>query len=400
MGRFTAFKLGSTLLATYLVTACTMEQVANPPVKPINSTPLPVCTPPTPTPSPAPIVRYQESAWEKLPNWPGDQLVASFTTWKASCVRLKKQAIWQTICADADKLPADASAIHEFMESRLKPLRLQNDDGSSNGLITGYYEPIYPGSLQRSSTARYPLYAPPKNMITVALDSLYPELKGKRLRGVVQGQKLVPYPSRAEIASKGLDAPVLAWLNDPVDVQFMQVQGSGRVLLDSGKMLRIGYADQNGHPYTPVGRWLVQQGIMPASDVTMQSIRNWANKNPSRVEVLLDSNPSYVFFRTLPDSLEGPIGSLGIPLNAEHSIAVDVSMIPLGSPVFINTSRPDNQAPLQKLVAAQDTGGAIKGSVRADFFWGTGSEAGELAGRMKQSGELWLLWPKEASPPQ
>ena len=267
------------------------------------------------------------------------------------------------------------------------------------GLITGYYEPIYSGSLQRSEKAPYPLYAPPKNMITVALESLYPELKGKRLRGVIQGQKLVPYPSRAEIVRKGVDAPVIAWLTDPMDVQFMQIQGSGRVQLENGKQLRLGYADQNGHPYTPVGRWLVRQGYMPASEVSMQSIRDWAKQNPQQVEALLDSNPSYVFFRALPESDEGPLGSLGIPLQAEQSIAVDASMIPLGSPVYINTSRPDTAEPLQKLVAAQDTGGAIKGSVRADYFWGTGSSAGELAGKMKQSGELWLLWPKTAAHP-
>lgn len=343
--------------------------------------------------------KYQPVSWQDLPGWPGNEMLASFKAWKSGCVRLKNQVVWSPVCAEAMQLAEDETAIRSFLESRLQPLQIQNANGTTDGLITGYYEPIYRGSLTQTGMARYPLYGVPKNLITVALDDVYPELKGKRLRGKLIGQKLVAYPDRAEITRKGVDAPILAWLNDPLDVQFMQVQGSGRVRLDNGNELRLGYADQNGRPYSPIGRWLVQQGEIPASEVSMQSIRAWAASHPDKIEPLLDSNPSYVFFRTLPASNGGPIGSLNIPLTAEYSIAVDPATIPLGSPVFLATTRPDNQTPVQKLVAAQDTGGAIKGQVRADYFWGTGPDAGELAGKMKQPGKLWLLWPKSAPLP-
>ena len=323
-----------------------------------------------------------------------------FQTWRVGCPRLQKNAVWAPICKEAAHVQANTQAIRDFLQHRLTPYQLHNPDNSSTGLITGYYEPVYAGSLSKSNTSTQPVYGPPSDMITVALEDVYPELKGKRLRGRVVGNKLVPFPDRGEIVKNGVKAPVLAWLNDPMDVQFLQIQGSGRVQLANGQQLRLGYADQNGRPYKPVGRWLVEQGLMAASDVSMQSIRAWAQANPKRVDELLNSNPSYVFFRTLPASNDGPIGSLGVPLTAAYSIAVDPKTIPLGSMAFIATTRPDNDGGIYRLVAAQDTGGAIRGSVRADFFWGTGDAAGELAGKMKQTGSLWLLWPKDQPMPK
>ncbi|QLI80136.1 MltA domain-containing protein [Chitinibacter fontanus] len=337
-------------------------------------------------------LRYQERTWHELPAWQADQLTQGWASWLKGCA--KPRAAWATICAEAKSVANNTAAIRRFIETKLSPYQLINPDGNELGLITGYYEPVYPGSLTRTTTANQPVYAPPKDMITVALDEVYPELKGKRLRGRIVGNKLVPYPDRAQIVAKGIDAPVLAWLTDPVHVQFLQIQGSGRVQLTNGQQLRLGYADQNGRPYKPVGRWLVEQGLMDASDVSMQSIIAWAKANPARIDELLNSNPSYVFFRTLPTSEDGPIGSLGVPLSAGYSIAVDPNTIPLGSLAFIATTRPDNAGGIHRMVAAQDTGGAIRGSVRADFFWGTGDAAGELAGKMKQDGRLWLLWPK------
>lgn len=371
------------LAISCMLAACTLTQPVQPPLQAV----LPVQE------------KYTVATWSDLPNWADSRLQEGFNAWKSGCVRLKNNPVWGSVCAQASTITNDTPSIRNFLESSLIPLQLKNPDGSTDGLITGYYEPVYQGSLTRTDTARYPLYGQPKDLITVALDEVYPELKGKRLRGKLVGQKLVPYPDRAAISKKGVDAPVLAWLNDPLDVQFMQVQGSGRVKLENGEELRLGYADQNGRPYVPIGRWLVQQGEIAASDVTMQSIRAWAAANPKRTDNLLDSNPSYVFFRTLPASNAGPIGSLGIPLTAEYSIAVDPTTIAQGSLVFIATTRPDNAQVLNRLVAAQDTGGAIRGQVRADYFWGTGNDAGELAGKMKQSGKLWLLWPKSAPLP-
>ncbi|MET3718096.1 membrane-bound lytic murein transglycosylase [Pseudomonas sp. PvP001] len=235
-------------------------------------------------------------------------------------------------------------------------------------------------------------------MISVQLDSLYPELKGKRLRGRLDGQVLRPYDDAATIQRQGINAPVVAWMRDPMDLQFLQIQGSGRLQLDSGRQLRVGYADQNGHPYRPVGRWLVEQGLLKKEEVSMGRIREWAVANPQRVPELLASNPSYVFFSLRPDSNEGPRGSLNVPLTAGYSVAIDRKVIPLGSLLWLSTTRPDG-SPVVRPVAAQDTGGAIAGEVRADLFWGTGDEAGELAGNMKQEGQVWLLWPKGAALP-
>ena len=270
---------------------------------------------------------------------------------------------------------------------------LRSAQNDANGLITGYYEPVYPGSLTRSETAHVAVYGVPDDMIVVDLASVYPELKGKRLRGRLEGRVLKPYDTAEVINREGAKAPVLAWLTDPMDLQFLQIQGSGRIQLEDGRQLRVGYADQNGHPYRPIGRWLVEQGLLKKEDVSMGSIHAWAEANPQRVPELLASNPSYVFFSTRPDSNEGPRGSLNVPLTAGYSVAIDRKVIPLGSLLWLSTTRPDG-SPVVRPVGAQDTGGAISGEVRADLFWGTGPEAGELAGNMKQQGQIWMLWPK------
>lgn len=268
-------------------------------------------------------------------------------------------------------------------------------------MVTGYYEPLIHGSLEPSARYRWPIRGVPKDMLTIELGEVYPDLKSLRLRGRVVGNKVVPYWSRAEIdqLDAKLPAPTLMWASDPIDLFFLQVQGSGRVQLPDGQLLRIGYADQNGHPYQSIGRWLVAQGELRLDQASMQGIRAWAERNPKRLRELLNANPSYVFFRQLPSSDAGPIGALGVPLSAGRSIAVDPRYVPLGAPVFLATTEPLSSRPLERLVLAQDTGGAIKGAVRADFFWGFGHEAGQQAGRMKQKGRMWVLLPKGMSPP-
>ncbi len=387
----------ASLLAGFF-TACGTAPSTLPTPAPNEPSPAPTITSPAPTAPTSP--KYVATTWQQLPLWSQDELIKGFQTWRNGCIKLQKNPVWAPICQDAAQVQPNSVAIRSFLQTRLTPYQLQNPDNSTTGLITGYYEPIYAGSMLQSNTAKNPVYAPPSDMITVALDEVYPELKGKRLRGKLVGNKLVPFPDRAGIVKNGINAPVLAWLNDAMDVQFLQIQGSGRVKLANGQEIRLGYADQNGRPYKPVGRWLVEQGLIPAADVSMQSIRAWAQANPNRVEELLNSNPSYVFFTKLPPSSAGPIGSLGVSLTAAYSIAVDPKTIPLGSMAFIATTRPDNDGGIHRLVAAQDTGGAIRGSVRADFFWGTGDAAGELAGKMKQTGSLWLLWPKDQPLPK
>jgi membrane-bound lytic murein transglycosylase A len=287
---------------------------------------------------------------------------------------------------------------------------VQGADGRETGLVTGYYEPLLAGSRTRSARFGVPLYAAPDDLLTVDLAALYPELKDKRVRGRVEGRRVVPYWPRADIEN-GV-APVagreLVYVENAVEAFFLQIQGSGRVVLADGSVMRVGYADQNGHPYRSIGRVLIERGEIAPERASMQGIREWGRRHPERLPALLNENPSYVFFREVPPpaagsleaTIDGPIGSLGVPLLRERTIAVDPRSIPLGAPVFLDTTWPLSSRPLQRLMLAQDTGGAIRGAVRADFFWGFGDAAGREAGRMRQDGRMWLLWPKGAALPR
>ncbi|MBF8723233.1 murein transglycosylase A [Pseudomonas guariconensis] len=349
-------------------------------------------------PEPHAVATYASATWQDLPNVSDSDLLAGFQAWRNGCEKLKRDPVWASTCEAAARMPDDAAQVRAFLQQNLQVYGLRSAENNANGLITGYYEPVYPGSLEQTETAHVPVYGVPEDMIVVDLASVYPELKGKRLRGRIEGRVLKPYDTAEVIYRDGAKAPVLAWLTDPMDLQFLQIQGSGRIQLGDGRQLRVGYADQNGHPYRPIGRWLVEQGQLKKEDVTMGSIHAWAQANPQRVPELLASNPSYVFFSTRPDSNEGPRGSLNVPLTAGYSVAIDRKVIPLGSLLWLSTARPDG-TPVTRPVGAQDTGGAITGEVRADLFWGTGPEAGELAGNMKQQGQIWLLWPKGAPLP-
>ncbi|MCC7633193.1 murein transglycosylase A [Stenotrophomonas rhizophila] len=347
----------------------------------------------------APANPYLKADWKALPAVTDADLQAGFAAWRSACPRLKTDPNWAPTCSAAANVATTPDAIRQFLQNSLDVYALRAGGNRADGLITGYYEPIYPGSLTRTAKATVPVYGVPGDMVSVQLDSLYPELKGKRLRGRVDGRVLRPYDDAATIAARGVKAPVLAWLTHPMDLQFLQIQGSGRIALADGRHLRIAYADQNGHPYRPIGRWLVAQGELKKEDVTMDAIRAWANAHPARIPELLASNPSYVFFAKGPDGDEGPRGSLNVPLTAGYSVAVDRTVVPLGSLLWLSTTRPDG-TPVVRPVAAQDTGGAIAGEVRADLFWGTGDAAGKLAGDMKQKGNIWMLWPKGVALPK
>jgi membrane-bound lytic murein transglycosylase A len=238
-------------------------------------------------------------------------------------------------------------------------------------------------------------------MIVVELAELYPELKHLRLRGRLEGRKLVPYFSRAEWApQESKRSPeALLWIDDPIDLFFMQIQGSGQVQLTDGKRVRLNYADQNGHPYRSIGRWLIERGELKAEQASMQGIKSWAKANPARLAELLNANPSLVFFRELPVEGSGPQGAMGLHLTPERSLAVDPRHVPLGAPIWLATTRPNSEQALTRLMLAQDTGGAIRGVVRADFYWGSGAEAGSQAGKMRQQGGMWVLLPKAYQPP-
>lgn len=315
---------------------------------------------------------------------------------------MRNQPEWRGVCtASATVRPNDSRAIRSFFESRFIPHQLRDSSGADTGLVTGYYEPLLRGSRTKRAPYLTPLYGVPDNMLTIDLAAVYPELKGMRLRGRIEGKKVTPYPSRAEIEANGLlKGKEIVWVDNPIEAFFLQIQGSGRVELAAGpgrgETIRLGYADQNGHPYKSIGRWLVEKGEMTLEEASMQSIQAWAAARPGRLDELLNVNPSYVFFSEskVTDASIGPNGALGVPLTPERSIAIDPQTVPLGAPVFLATTQPNRPEPLQRLVMAQDTGGAIRGVVRADYFWGFGAAAGQLAGRTKQQGRMWVLLPK------
>ncbi|MFQ5345477.1 MAG: murein transglycosylase A [Mariprofundus sp.] len=343
---------------------------------------------------------YVKSQWDALPDWRLVSLGPSLQALRAECVSLQKKTQWQQICAEAGLLDADNNAgLRSFFERYFIPWQLRNGDGTDQGLITGYYEPLLYGSREKTERYRFPVYGEPDDLLVIDLSKLYPQLKGMRLRGRVEGRRVVPYYDRADIDSK--HPPVgkeILWVDDEISLFFLQVQGSGRVQLPNGSIVKLGYANQNGHPYASIGKKLVEMGELTLAQASLQSIRQWGIDHPDRLKELLYSNPSYVFFREMPDSQSSAVGAMGIPLTAGYSMAVDRRTIPLGLPVFLATTWPNTDKPLNRLMLAQDTGGAIKGTIRGDFFWGFGGEAGKQAGSMKQKGRMWVLFPKDMQP--
>ncbi len=368
-----------------------------PPVCPV----CPVC-PEAEPPPPPPAEPLQPAAWSELDGWLHDRHAEAWPALLQSCATLAARPHWNGACRAAEALgtsPSDEDA-RIYFETWFVPWRAVNPDGGREGMVTGYYEPVIAGSRETSATYRWPVHAPPDDMLVIDLTETHPDLRHMRLRGRLEGNRVVPYWTRGEIAQMGedLSAPVLFWAENAVDLFFLHVQGSGQVELPDGSRARVGYADQNGHPYASIGRWLIDQGELTLEQVSMQGIRDWARRNPERLGEMLEANPSYVFFRELPLNGDGPIGALGVPLTPARSIAVDPRHIPQGVPIFLSTTYPLSEKPLRRLVLAQDTGSAIRGVVRADFYWGTGREAGERAGRMKQSGRMWALLPRGMTP--
>ena len=387
-------RLQAALVPLLFLAACAV------PPKPAVVVP-PVVPPVTPIAPVAPVAPFAVNKWEMLPDWQKVDLQQSWQAFQQSCRALKNKPGWQAVCKQAAELTqTDNEALRAFFEASFTPYQVFNPDGTSQGLITGYYEPRLLGSRVKTARFKYPLYAVPDDLLTIDMSELYPQFKGMRLRGRLEGKRVVPYFDRADIdGGKGaLVGRELFWVENAVELFFLQIQGSGRIELEDGSLVKVGYADQNGHPYVSIGRKLIDMGELKLEQASMQGIKNWAEQNPEKLAALLEANPSYVFFRELPDGLSAPLGALGVPLTNEYSIAIDPRTIPLGAPVFLSTTYPNQAAPLNRLMLAQDTGGAIRGAVRADFFWGFGDQAGALAGRMKQRGQMWVLFPKGAEP--
>jgi membrane-bound lytic murein transglycosylase A len=345
--------------------------------------------------------RLTRVTWQSLSGWGTDDPTPALDAFLQGCATLSSQPVWRHVCGASQMMKNRRPAeVTRFFETEFEPYQVINADESDTGTITGYYEPLLRGSRTRTNEFRHPLYAPPQDLITVDLGEVYPDLKNRRLRGRIVGNKLVPYLERGDIEAdtnplRGLE---LVWVDDSVESFFLQIQGSGQILLPDGSRMRIGYADQNGHPFRSLAGLLIRRGEIKAERASMQGIKEWAIRNPRKVQQFMNGNPSYVFFKELPNELTGPIGTLGVPLTAERSIAVDQRVIPLGVPVFLSTTFPSTRTELNRLMVAQDTGGAINGGVRADFYWGFGDAAGNQAGKMKQQGRMWVLLPRGYNP--
>ncbi len=365
---------------------------------------------------------YEPVSAEALPPVSDADLVAAWPAWLASCTAFARgdgpnANAWRAACEAALAVEPIAPVLRNYFARHFDAYRIlvqmrgragaepQALAASDRGWITGYYEPVLEGSRTRTSRFTVPLHRRPDDLLTVDLASVYPELAGKRVRGRLvetdKGRRVVPYWSREELAGGArLVGAELLWVEDPVEAFFLQVQGSGRVRLPDGSVVRVGYADVNGHPYRSIGRWLVERGELALEEASMQGIQAWARANPQRRDELLNQNPSYVFFRELPlgDPNAGPLGTLNVALTAGYSVAVDPQFVPLGAPLVIATRHPATNAPLVRLVLAQDTGGAIRGPLRFDLFWGSGREAGAIAGRQRHDASAWLLVPKGVAP--
>jgi membrane-bound lytic murein transglycosylase A len=325
------------------------------------------------------------ATFEALPGWNQDEASKALQHFKTNCQAGASQKLFGELC-NIEVQPRDALV---FFETQFEPYRIMQVNGDDTPLLTGYYEPLLHGSLEQSDRYRYPVYGVPDDLIIVELAALYPELKGLRLRGRLDGNRLLPYADR-EAITRG-DLPVLCWVDDRVSLFFLEVQGSGRIALDNGDTMYVGYANQNGHPYRSIGKYLIEQGALTAEEVSLRSIRQWLREHPDSIDEVLNHNPSQIFFSK---KAQPATGALGLVLTPERSIAVDRHYIPLGTMLYLESQDPVTNEPIAKTVFAQDTGGAIKGEVRADYFWGFGLEAEEKAGGMKAPLTLWILLPK------
>lgn len=358
------------------------------------------------------IVR--EVSFSQLPGWDKAEFSKSLLAFQTSCRAFIKQdperivgtdkidlqvKDWQPTCQAALGIaPVDENSAKQFFQQWFSPVEFYNGK-LITGLFTGYYMPLLKGSYTQSAEFNVPIYEVPKNLITVDLGLYYADLKNRKVVGRLQDNKLVPFYTREEINNGAVDktAPVLLWVKNKLDRLFMEIQGTGIIELEDGKRVYIGYDAQNGFPYTAVGGVLIKRGILTRENASMQAIKKFFDANPQQTDEVINQNKSFVFFRKL--SLDAALGSQGVALTPGYSLAIDKQWIPMGAPLWLSTSRPDVKnpsanKPMRRLMIAQDTGGAIRGTVRGDVFWGGGDRATLIAGHMKNEGHYWLLLPK------
>jgi membrane-bound lytic murein transglycosylase A len=353
--------------------------------------------------------------FNQILDWRVDNHAQAFDTFLRSCNRIIKKpahtimgingfaghaSAWQDACYPALELRHGVSpdTARQFFENWFNPYKL-SFNGQSQGLFTGYYEPQLRGSRHASDKYNVALYRRPPDLITANLGLFRSDWRGREVAGRIKGKRLVPYASRAVIDKgvlKGRRLELL-WVDNAIDAFFLHIQGSGQVLMENGEIVRVAYAGRNGHPYYAIGRDLVKRGEITAQNISLQTIRAWLEEHPKQASTIMHKNKSYIFFRELKLSKrasKGPIGAAGVELTPGRSLAVDRKYFPMGAPMWLDSVHPLTKKPLRRLMVSQDTGGAITGPVRGDFFWGTGPGAGEAAGRMKNMGQLYILLPK------
>ncbi len=386
------------LLSCLLVSACTPASKTNIPDVPANI---------SSTIEEDKTLNIKPVFFSDLPNWGNDSFKNFNVAFTRSCNRILKNTPsknfgreasfgqmqeWQIACRKYKNINAtDAVALRSFFETTFVPYEVSAGN-DAQGLFTGYYEASLKGSRTRQGVYQIPLRARPDDLVMVQLGNFRDELKGQRIAGRIIGGNLKPYESHEEIVKGGLPPAqdnTLVWVDNAVDAFFLQIQGSGIVDLEDGTTMRVGYAGQNGHPYYAIGRELISRGALTKENVSMQSIRAWLARNPDQAQEIMFTNKSYVFFREITGA--GPIGGEGLALTPMRSLAIDRSIIPYGMPVWVDINHPEID---NKLMVTQDTGGAIRGPVRGDFFWGHGDYAQGQAGEMKAQGRYWFLMPK------
>jgi membrane-bound lytic murein transglycosylase A len=307
----------------------------------------------------------------------------------------------QTSFLDLIRRRPSPSELSRTLEEEYLLLRAAGRKGNRRVLFTGYFEPVYPGSLTPDDTYRHPLYRRPGDLVRIDLTPFGDAFRGKRITARIEGQKVLPYHSRREIEEQGAlegRGLELAWLRDPVDVAFLHIQGSGRIALPDGSAVSVGYAGSNGRPYRSIGRYLIEHDLVSREEMSMQAIRRFLETHPDRQAEVLNHNPSYVFFSPKPN---GPFGNINVQLTPGRSLALDDDLFPKGALCFVSVKKPvvaDGRilewVDMQRFMVNQDTGGAIRGAGRADIFWGRGPYAETAAGHMKHQGDLYVLLKK------
>lgn len=428
--------------AAAILAACSVQPVPMP-----NTGTLPTTQIPQHTPMPNAAVSmgyvhrpagsaasYRAVPFGALPQWTVQPFSGSLSAFQNSCIKLAAQADWRNVCLAAAQTPRNDAAAKSFFERYFTPWEVSHNN-QLGGTVTGYYEPVLHGDVRPTGRARYPIYGIPQDFVSVPLPASLRNSKAsvrispsgrnsgvissngaytanlaefpiradaKALKGRFVGNRFVPYFTRAQINAGALNdgrAPILGYADNAVELFFLHVQGSGRLRTPNGQYIRLGFADKNEYKYTSIGRYMADRGYLPLNQTSMQGIKAWLAANPNRLAEVLGQNPSYIFFRHLDGAPEqGPIGAFGVPLSGGFSGAVDRQHITLGAPLFLATVHPDTQHGLNRLIMAQDTGSAIKGPVRVDYFWGYGDAAGQTAGKQKYTGYVWQLLPNGMLP--